>query len=353
MKLFTKLLSFLILINLFKSSYCEIYNISKLKKNDSVVAILWDCHEESKDEQQNKVQYNILTNFFKTITKPTAYILEAPNIFSIAILKDSNLIERILGKILIDRLENIKLTPADLRELSKIPDYILDMQLASSSDLKLLYEQTLKCTEYTRNKITELYQRISQLLDENYKKIMSHLLNSFLNQINQLIKSMNEFEEFNKRATTNQEYINQLNDFLVVKFADIGFILSILEHLQKGYKQIFVHVGGIHAKNIVQFLKDVLEFEKLYTHSDQDNEGLFPLSKTTLFKCYLDKIFELTINSSNDKYQEKFKKIDLSDCIFPTNINIQHDLEIAAKKFFININSCLKTIQFLKRCKMI
>lgn len=305
-----------------KAIYSEILTIDLLTQKvnglDKKIIIFGDCHIEGLPEFHRKkslLQSIILTNWFKTIDKKTNFIVEFPQLINIdqntlfKMLNDDEWFNFLLVKSLIFKNSKVKLIPSDIRclpiTLSSIEDgfpkhlemysngihtdknraerclnrFITLVKDGETNFNKILRELATinRCDKTLINRfseqIEELGRRKKKLINLESRNSMFQLLQDFKNKISKWEKNVSEFQKKILRLGTNDDVVRKKADSLLkdgskiirVDFADLGFIISVLEALQEeDCKQIIIYVGAHHAINITYFLVKNLNIKPLY-----------------------------------------------------------------------------------------
>lgn len=301
-----KLIITLLLTIFCQKSFSKIISVNILANpiTKKKILFLGDYHQEY-GLSIGELQFNVLDNWLNKLTKKTKFIFEGnepvykriPEKFGehYDLLIWSGLFFRILIRAQ-DKsnypqfTNNVTFVPSDIRDYPEFiafsdPCLALEIKIDNADEpkdrisiLESLVdnsERTSLCRNIllnraTKNELEKLHIRNQKLHDSVAKKKFEEAIAKFQKQTKQWDdESYDAMMKVNVTNHSNCEIqqpiikkISTYGDQLAhINFADLGFILSILETLEESeYENIIVYTGFLHTKNILKFFTTQLGY---------------------------------------------------------------------------------------------
>lgn len=236
------------------------------------------------------------------------------------------------------KINNLSFFAADIRNENKLDNLVSELETNKEFEFDALtldsFYQAFRdyLIEISRNILPKIKIRNSSL-----NKLMQQLINYQCSQLEIIIQQWEkeidsvisyteeEADISKKDSDILSEKFKKIYDEMIIKIADIGFILSIFEALNKKSEFIILHVGDDHAKNIIKYFCDQtnkLNFkEKKYFFY----KSLSPISSIHLPKI-LDEISEslkptITTTSTNCEIQTTIQSASLLSSQSASGVN--------------------------------
>lgn len=367
-------IAFAIILNIiFQNNYMQINNVYLFSKSEKKILILEDFHSMSSSIEYplglSELQFYTIDNWLSHLSEKTNFLFEvgqsALKLKFENIQKCPSLINKILYKAINSKDSKIKFCPADIRDYQKECSYksffnsisttnliqrILDLSIYRNvfeKDQIVTYSKILNCNiqdfnsieliqlklykysidqtkeiiqaKETQSVLKNLQDRIERITNSQQRKIMLEKLKEFNEKIirwqeqsikiTAMLSNMNS-ENFGKNCLFFQTFTEEGKDLMLINFADLGFIVSILEELQN-YNQIILLAGSRHIENINEFLQNHLGYDRTDFEYQRLDESL--LSKTAqnlddiLKNIFINQSIESSDNFTytlSDEYKE-------------------------------------------------
>lgn len=267
---------------LFQKNICEITNVLFLENGAINLCILADYHGNKNVEKKQESQFIHIHQWLEKINRRTKFIIEREKSESkkgkiseqdFKILLSKKEYQNLSSKLMLFALTNnlnfnhIQFDFADIREDEKISPIIriLLSKKLSIEDSVFNKKEILEFKKYIEhiktNEIKILYERNNRLLNTKFKKLVENLIIQLELDITKWLSGIN-IDIFPQLK--NKELIWNGIKIALINFADIGYILSILEAIDGNHKQIIIHVGLAHIIRIINFFENI-GFRKLNT----------------------------------------------------------------------------------------